>query len=645
VQLDAKEIRHANIDLSIAQMKNQKTPLALRLCGQLLLGLARIYELKVRQTSEEAEHVLRKIQQMIGDKGAKAGRRRHPKAAGAGADEDEEDESVHLAANPQQLRAAAGAITARLPRRGADAGGDFADLGAGLIDVDIDDLLDNPLIGGEIDEAMKQYAGEPHITINMDQGTMDLLGNSLPISQSQPAPMTPHTPLGTEPDVDLGGELGGELPFDDENPFEVERESHMSLEEEARRKLDVTDHTDLGGQGGFDDDMMMGLDANSVIEPASAAKQRKGAREEELEDFDAQIDATKQRLEQLSREKKVAKALAKRSRHATYVPVIDDVTELAGATLKGWLADASDIVLRERPVAHLQQHSYAAQQVELMRSSMHAGLQLPGLRYRAEARAALPAGAVPATPAQKSAMADDAFGDMVEEPLHFGEEADFGGQGGGDGFFAGDEGFGAGTEAGQQPLPEDGDEHKSLAGSVAQPAVPEEGDSTFMVLDGPGVFGGGADAESCQADVRAFFGESKRAGSSGREDKENAESGWNVRTKKFHTVLAAQFNKQRKQGAPLSLEGLLQPIATDPSSLSQRPRETAAAAFYQTLVLASSGFVRPSQEDLLSFSDVRIEKTKAFDSKRLPKVATESASASASASGTGISNTQSSAEY
>jgi len=650
-KLDAKEIRNANIDLSIAQMKSQKTPLALRLCGQLLLGLARIYELKVRQTSEEAEQVLKKIQHMIDERVRPATRKRKSAAPGSHA-EDDDDESVHFAAaDRSKLRASEAAITARLPTRGADAraaaNASYSDLGAGLLDMDLDEMLDNPegLIGEEIDAAFRgleaEALGEAHLTIDLEKGDISLLGGTIPLSltQSQHTLQTPHTPM-NEPDVLL--QEGEDNPFADE-------ESVLAVDE--ARRVDMSsrygeEDLDLGGQGGalFDDDAAM---------PAPMADDTMSKRVEEAE-VDARIDEAKAQLERLRREKKDAKAAAKRSRHATYEPVLDDMTELANATLKGWLADTSDIVLRTRPVAHLQRSSYAAQQIEQMRASLHAGLQLPGLRYRSEARAALPDtfNGVPATPANQGGR--EVFDGLQDNSLQF---DDFGGLGGGDGFGGFDDPA-PGTEAlPQQPeeMEMDIDDRKSVASELHHPAPgAEEEEGGFLTLGGldlgsEDVAGGAGSAAARQADVRAFFGESARTGKADTaDDKENVESGWSRRTKKFHTLLTANFAKlpPRAKDKTLSLQDLLQPAG---GSVSSRPRETAAAALYQTLVLASSGFVLPRQEDPLGFGEVTLAKSAKFDNKKMqPKVPHNTGSASSSSgsqSGAHISNTQSSTEY
>ena len=126
------------------------------------------------------------------------------------------------------------------------------------------------------------------------------------------------------------------------------------------------------------------------------------------------------------------------------------------------------------------------------------------------------------------------------------------------------------------------------------------------------------------ADARLFFGENSKAASS-QLLKESVESGWSRRTKRFHELLVTEF-KTSSAAVSASASAAKRKAADQEVSLQHviqgHFKATAAACLYQTLVLASSGFVRPTQAE--EYGEVRVAKTATFDSKKLPKLPTQS---------------------
>jgi hypothetical protein len=580
--LNASEIRNTNISLTVDQVKDQKQPLALRLCGQLLLGLARIYEMKVKQTSEEAEGVLKKIHALIGES-AKSRPSRKSRILG-----DEDEESIHperVTADPKSIRATGRAITAQIMD-------DFSRFGHELIDVDIENLLDNPegLYGKQLGEDDELNLPAPHATIDLENGKIQF------------GELTQSTPLGTYPasvaepeDVGLGElDLDAEPLFIDEaeeardKPHGDDISVHGGLDQSSvHQKVDDVD-MDLGGGSGFiiDED-------NRSVAPRSVAASEIDV---QIDAVSKQIEISKRKLKEQKKEKDQRRE-SKRQRNATYQPVLDEVTELSGATLKGWLADDSDIVLRERPAAHLQRSSYAASQIALWKSSMESSLRLPGLRYHT---AIIDANEVePIAPIQPESLhgLDEIGVEPIEFPIDMGPDGiDLGGQGGMDFEPSAIDIHGEEVELDKMAI-DDLDHYTGYDGPV----------------DG---------SQSTNPDLTRFFGdESKRKSTKGGVSRDLHESGWSHRTKQFHSILANQFKKHEV----VSLDNLLETHARGPRK-EVRHVTTVAAAFYQTLVLASRGFIVPKQEDGLDYGEITMTKTKRFDNKKEMPASESSAS-------------------
>ena len=651
VQLTAQEIRKADLDVSVKEIQSGKQgPLALRLCGQLLLGLARIYGLKVEQTDDIATHVQNLLLKQGTSQERVAIKKR--KVRHAEGDEDEEEEKQPLEARPESLRGKHHAITAVPAVSDGRFDEDYLNDPLGL---DLDKMMDEGMKGGMLDEelreAMQQGFGPPDAVIdaamlkemNDGSGRWELTQNksssaSVDDNRSVVDPDDIDGRLSPAPtdvdELDLEKELnksvagGRDAEAGSDNGLGLDTSALSNVNKSHMGGLGLEHGLDFGGSGeGFGE-----LPPEDEI-PASPAARRSGAGAGMADDdLAAEVQAASADLltkemalaASLKKQKQSLKDRASRKRaKGAYVPQVDDITELPSAVIKHGLENTADILhahagrpsLLTQRLTVLQRRTQEAQAfmqtrehvqpwcapmslagsalgpalAASMRASYTTAPRLPGLPYRLQAEAPV-APAVPGTPLSHGDLA--AIG---------GEDIDWGGDAGGDAFGVDGTEFPQQDQQEPEPVePEQIDEAKDqeyLDQSFAENAsiLPDSSEKDGLA----------------RQDWLRFLGAENELTSA----EQRSQIGWSQRAKEFHKKLKSEFGTGRGQGKDVELLGLLK----QPSGETPYLKATAAACLYQTLVLASRGFVGVEQKQDAPFRPIHITKSNTFPKQQLPK--------------------------
>lgn len=349
-------------------------PFALRICGQLLLGLVRIYQRKVDLASAEADAVLRKLESVVPEeaRAAVAASAAHPTrrstAANAG--------KIELAAS--ELRAREGAITLhdRVGGVGGVGGSEdpFAALGAGL-DLDLMDPSELDALVGEEWIGDTSALGVSHAEFDTASGVFQLTGpQSARVSEGRQA--EDEIPHDGGADADFM-DVDQEIPHDDAADFPLDAPADESRVDEGRAvdvsaalgggfgdlnatgaslagkedALGLSAYAEEFGAGlGGDaaDDVVGGASGFEHLLPADSkpASVASGEDAAVAADVDAQLDEAQRELAaSLAAATARRREQARRKRKTTsFVPQIDEATEIARDDIRRWLADPSDIV-------------------------------------------------------------------------------------------------------------------------------------------------------------------------------------------------------------------------------------------------------------------------------------------------------------
>ena len=366
-QLKAKDITALDITKGAAVVMNgeskEGTPFALRICGQLLYGLTRIYQKKVELVSDEAKTIQHKLDSL----------HKHGHS-----DELEVEEKAGYAAAPgtparaarksrieldaTELRARDAQITLHDKHNPYDDVDAYANLGAGGFD-DIE-LMDSSMLDAFVTKEWKDdisILGTPLGQFDSQSGILQLAGGNVQLVDDNVELMD----IDQQPLVD-DGEAG--IGIDDEardvSHLSDGRDESRIAEGRATDKsvapgFDLstsilpTDGTTLKGLtsqyddqefGAGGDGALVGDDFGQHLSPGPSRPGSIAAGEDEV-DIDAELEARQAELRALKLAQ--SKKANQKRKIAPYQSVIDDVTEVSRDDVRRWLSDPSDI-MREK---------------------------------------------------------------------------------------------------------------------------------------------------------------------------------------------------------------------------------------------------------------------------------------------------------
>lgn len=648
-------------DIVAELIANKHGQMAIRLSGDMVLGLTNIFKIKVQQLDEQATHAQANLLKSQINNERVTIKKRKPRNADG--EEDEEEEKQPLEARPESLRGKPHAINAR-----ADP------YDQGLMDLDLPPTMDDPqfydISRMELAEAIKTM-GQPDLELDasslpdaMQSGLFQLTQNkssSASVADNHsvydgedgrvsPAPADENElDLNEQLNASVAGGRAADLASD--NGLGLDSSTFSNLNNKSG-KFGMEEGLDFGGaDDGYGAEIPLGeqeLDEAASAAPAAARRSAGAARD----DLDAEVDAVKSDIlnkqmalgasEKSNKKLRKTRAPTKSAAKGAYQPVVDEVTELDTRTFKSWLDNTDDIthsrgrpsLLSQRPslLQRRQAEAQAFMQTKdkvqpwctpmsmpgaslgpalaaSIRASYTMALHLPGLPYRLVAASkAADASVAPGTP-----LAHDGL-DGVDNP-----DLDFGG-GGEDAFAFGadatempDAAAEAEAEADQMGDAAEFDAADADALQAQENAAEQSLNLSLQSSSGPKDPQQVAD-EASDADAQRFFGEHVNQPPS----RESIETGWSRRTVTFHKKLQSQFKSLPRGSTSVDLHRVVE----------GRSKATAAACLYQTLVLASSGYVKVQQEH--HFAEIHIAKTDTFDNKKLPKVPSQSQPSSSS---------------
>jgi hypothetical protein len=651
-------------ELLINSTNKGGTPFALRLCGQLLIGLVKIWQEKAVLTVEHAEKIMKQLGEMNiagGDEGKKHKQRGQRKGG-----YDSEDESkVSVIDSVSNIRAKPNQINLALTNLGSGLGGED------------EFTLQGGMEGIEYTENMGAFP-EPHMVVNIGDGE-DPFGMSLSL-----------TGTGGEGYEELHGKNIEDEPMIEDEYIEGGRANAtgdlMPIDDPNTKQLSMLDPSQNGpddfgfGNNGGGDDFGNLLPPDS--KPASVAN----GVDVDMSDVDEVLQQKQSELRALNLQKKAAVAARKR-KHQTWVPQIDDVTEIPSSELSRWISDPSDTLKEPKPATTPVRS--AKENVEHLSQITEAEEAPFGAAAAAAGAAAAPSSALalfnlPSTGLGRSAVADlsyltrlslqsdagrfaprlmrllqsrmttaeqlDGFtyhlpeadtsalddhhslASRAADPHQHEQDQSLGGLGsfGGEEFDFPQGGGGVeedpftqaqateekpGKEKSRRGDEEESEEEKEIEGDLFPTEIdPEYADRSSEVDFS--LTPSNERQHAIESAVASFWGETahdekRRA----KDTEESIESGWSKRTKKMHTKLKEKF-------AGAGAAKAAQSVTLD-SMVSGKVRDVAGTAFYQLLVLASGGFIKLAQPQ--ENGEIRIAKTKIFDSK-LPVTGTNSGS-------------------
>jgi len=358
-RLKDRDIREMDIPLTVDKLQAPRAPMALRLCGQLLYGLVRIYNKKVELAQKDAANILDKIKRLLPREG-EAGPHGTPRKQRGGGAAAAGHRALEL--DPSELR---GGNRINLP--------DIAplddDLGFGLdnnegLDLDNLALLD----GRELDLDTASKMPPPHITLNLEDGSMSVstplfgANNEVGLMEEDRAMslMDEEPPLdlgeGDVLDMDMDMGLGLDVSEGRRAATALQDESSMGL---GGRESLLQDKSALLGADGDEGGLLLGMDDD--LQPGAggvSALQDPGALSDLLEKSHAELRALKQAEAAKKRAARKARDDATtsrrrgggaRARAMVELPYreIDEQTYIHQRVFRQWIEDASDL-LRNR---------------------------------------------------------------------------------------------------------------------------------------------------------------------------------------------------------------------------------------------------------------------------------------------------------